>query len=93
LFKREVGRNDLCPCGSGRKFKRCHGNPLELKKLPEQPTLFERNLALISAADDVFGFSSGRTWANLRKTLSAAEVRSFYVRNRICKRLAKAAHR
>ena len=20
------GRNDLCPCGSGRKFKQCHGN-------------------------------------------------------------------
>ena len=20
-----VGRNELCPCGSGRKFKRCHG--------------------------------------------------------------------
>jgi preprotein translocase subunit SecA len=20
-----VGRNDLCPCGSGRKYKRCHG--------------------------------------------------------------------
>lgn len=20
-----VGRNDLCPCGSGRKFKQCHG--------------------------------------------------------------------
>lgn len=20
-----AGRNDLCPCGSGRKFKRCHG--------------------------------------------------------------------
>ncbi len=20
-----VGRNDLCPCGSGKKFKRCHG--------------------------------------------------------------------
>lgn len=20
-----VGRNDPCPCGSGRKFKRCHG--------------------------------------------------------------------
>jgi len=19
------GRNDPCPCGSGRKFKRCHG--------------------------------------------------------------------
>jgi len=20
-----VGRNDLCPCGSGKKFKKCHG--------------------------------------------------------------------
>jgi SEC-C motif len=22
---RNVGRNDPCPCGSGKKFKRCHG--------------------------------------------------------------------
>ena len=22
---RDVGRNDPCPCGSGRKFKKCHG--------------------------------------------------------------------
>jgi preprotein translocase subunit SecA len=22
-----VSRNDLCPCGSGRKYKRCHGDP------------------------------------------------------------------
>ncbi len=21
----KVGRNDLCPCGSGRKYKVCHG--------------------------------------------------------------------
>ncbi|MYA30069.1 MAG: hypothetical protein F4Y31_02440 [Gammaproteobacteria bacterium] len=20
-----VGRNDPCPCGSGKKYKRCHG--------------------------------------------------------------------
>ncbi|MFH0923324.1 MAG: SEC-C metal-binding domain-containing protein [Candidatus Falkowbacteria bacterium] len=20
-----VGRNDPCPCGSGKKFKKCHG--------------------------------------------------------------------
>jgi len=20
-----IGRNDPCPCGSGRKYKRCHG--------------------------------------------------------------------
>ena len=23
--KRKTGRNDPCPCGSGKKFKRCHG--------------------------------------------------------------------
>jgi preprotein translocase subunit SecA len=22
-----VGRNDLCPCGSGKKYKKCHGAP------------------------------------------------------------------
>ncbi len=24
--KHKVGRNDPCPCGSGKKFKHCHGN-------------------------------------------------------------------
>jgi len=23
----QAGRNDLCPCGSGKKYKRCHGSP------------------------------------------------------------------
>ncbi|MGH8867576.1 MAG: SEC-C metal-binding domain-containing protein [Actinomycetes bacterium] len=23
----DVPRNAPCPCGSGRKFKRCHGDP------------------------------------------------------------------
>jgi preprotein translocase subunit SecA len=21
----KIGRNDVCPCGSGKKFKSCHG--------------------------------------------------------------------
>ncbi len=25
-FDQKVGRNDPCPCGSGKKFKNCHGN-------------------------------------------------------------------
>jgi hypothetical protein len=25
--KEDQGRNDLCQCGSGLKFKRCHGSP------------------------------------------------------------------
>jgi preprotein translocase subunit SecA len=24
---RKVGRNELCPCGSGKKYKNCHGRP------------------------------------------------------------------
>jgi preprotein translocase subunit SecA len=24
--ERKVGRNEPCPCGSGRKFKQCHGS-------------------------------------------------------------------
>jgi len=23
--KQEIGRNDPCPCGSGKKYKNCHG--------------------------------------------------------------------
>jgi preprotein translocase subunit SecA len=23
--ERKVGRNEPCPCGSGKKYKRCHG--------------------------------------------------------------------
>ena len=23
--EKKVGRNDTCPCGSGKKFKQCHG--------------------------------------------------------------------
>ena len=22
---KEIGRNDMCPCGSGLKYKKCHG--------------------------------------------------------------------
>lgn len=26
--EKQVGRNDPCPCGSGKKFKNCHGKEL-----------------------------------------------------------------
>ncbi len=26
----EIGRNDPCPCGSGKKYKKCHGRTDEL---------------------------------------------------------------
>jgi preprotein translocase subunit SecA len=24
-FNQKIGRNDPCPCGSGKKYKQCHG--------------------------------------------------------------------
>src|SRR5690349_8620565 len=27
----KVGRNDPCPCGSGKKWKRCHGGEVEAR--------------------------------------------------------------
>jgi uncharacterized protein YchJ len=26
IYTGRPGRNSLCPCGSGRKFKKCHGS-------------------------------------------------------------------
>ena len=31
------GRNDPCPCGSGRKFKKCHGGPDRALPLANEP--------------------------------------------------------
>lgn len=53
----KIGRNDLCPCGSGRKFKKCHGGSeyalsnlvmqsnLEKQILEEGRRLFEEHKA------------------------------------------------
>ena len=27
--EKQVGRNDPCPCGSGKKYKNCHGQMVE----------------------------------------------------------------
>jgi|GEM_PF-1961253 len=32
---KNVGRNDSCPCGSGKKFKRCHGENLPWQGNPQ----------------------------------------------------------
>jgi preprotein translocase subunit SecA len=32
-----IGRNDLCPCGSGQKFKKCHGALLEGDSGEDEP--------------------------------------------------------
>lgn len=32
IYKLDLGRNDLCPCGSGKKYKKCHLNEVEYMK-------------------------------------------------------------
>ena len=39
-----VGRNDPCPCGSGKKYKKCHGKE-QTVNLQE---VAEREIAVIS---------------------------------------------
>jgi len=35
--RKKLGRNDPCPCGSGKKFKKCHINrPEELQALLQE---------------------------------------------------------
>lgn len=29
----KIGRNERCPCGSGRKYKRCHGDPGQVDRV------------------------------------------------------------
>ncbi|MBA7590721.1 hypothetical protein ES708_32851 [subsurface metagenome] len=37
---KKVGRNDPCPCGSGKKYKHCHGRPGgRPDQMPIQPTI------------------------------------------------------
>jgi hypothetical protein len=33
----KVGRNDPCPCGSGKKYKKCHGSPSTPAQDPRTP--------------------------------------------------------
>ena len=34
LSATKVGRNDPCPCGLGKKFKKCHGDPTKKVAAP-----------------------------------------------------------
>jgi len=32
VYSHDIGRNDPCPCGSGKKFKHCHYDKAKQKK-------------------------------------------------------------
>jgi hypothetical protein len=43
---KKIGRNELCPCGSGNKWKKCHGNVANSVKEPPAPEDFFDELRL-----------------------------------------------
>jgi len=46
----KIGRNDPCPCGSGKKWKKCHGGPAEADgQIPS----FEELLATFGSVGDL----------------------------------------
>lgn len=51
---KKVGRNDPCPCGSGKKFKKCHGasNVIELTPAPYNFELDELHSELVRFAGE-----------------------------------------
>jgi len=46
----KIGRNDPCPCGSGKKWKKCHGSPTGAV---EQAPHFEELLAAFGSAGEL----------------------------------------
>lgn len=81
MVRARTGRNEPCPCGSGRKYKKCHleiDRQVERASRGERMTTREKNLLLVTEAADIFGFTRGVTWDDLRKNLSADQVRKLY---------------
>ena len=55
--KRKVGRNDPCPCGSGKKYKRCCGKPGKVVSPPDR-RLMERDLRAVQKLVEGQDFAS-----------------------------------
>jgi preprotein translocase subunit SecA len=73
----DVGRNDPCPCGSGRKYKNCHGRPgmgaptagngAQGGQRPERPALRSR----AARSRSTFAEEEGAAVANSREHVRA----------------------
>jgi SEC-C motif len=69
-------RNAPCFCGSGKKYKHCH---YRKPFYPEREvSVHHRNIILLAAAQDTFGFSKGRSWADFKSKITGDQIRRFY---------------
>jgi hypothetical protein len=49
---KNIGRNDPCPCGSGKKYKKCHLSEDEAAKHAELAAAAEEREAALAAAEE-----------------------------------------
>lgn len=47
----KIGRNQSCPCGSGKKYKHCHGNPLLERGVAEPLPLLPQVRAMVQETE------------------------------------------
>ena len=60
------GRNDLCTCGSGKKFKRCHGLKTESDRRSTFLTVVVGGAILAAIAVGIASFSGLATSSSVR---------------------------
>lgn len=86
----KIGRNDPCPCGSGKKYKRCHlGKESDLIKPKKKYrhfsgvvfddsatkfSLYKKNMTLVEGIIDIFGFTEGKDLSEIKRKVSRDHV-------------------
>ena len=67
--------NEVCPCGSGKRFKKCCRGMDRTERPPWNVfSIRERNLMFCNAINNILGLNKGRTWDDVRRELSDEEV-------------------
>lgn len=79
LPKRKIGANERCPCGSGKKFKKCCKG-VEPPKRPSWTvrSIRERNLMFYDIVCRILGLDAGKTWDDVRAELSNDQVNEIH---------------
>ncbi|MEJ1966521.1 MAG: hypothetical protein WDO56_35265 [Gammaproteobacteria bacterium] len=77
--RQDIGPDDRCGCGSGRKLKKCCGPiPLAERAQWTHLSIRERNLMFLNAIVDILGLNKGKTWTDVRRELSDAQVKRIH---------------
>jgi uncharacterized protein YchJ len=79
LPKKEPGSNDLCPCGRGRKYKKCCRD-LTASQRPAWDvfSIRERNMIFYQGINDILGVSQGKDWDDIRRELNDEHVKEIH---------------